>query len=366
MCDALLVAETIDSYQAALKNLNKFVKDKEDREFLEPWLKWWDDRREFIFRAFTPSHAPNMNQAEVVHASWANRNRSNLSMLEAAHADTRDSVLLEAQLKQYREGVSSGGTGPSFAQRNYRRELDQAERYGREINKIGIGNTVDGNSGHRPPERHEKKKGKGKTTQTRKTTSSENSSTQSTQFSFSEHFRSAHTQPRSRFGVDNSIIQSRLGIANVNNNNSSLRPMFAQPPDGTSMQYHLPPTSMLPTSIWHSGMLPNPYEIVLLPSNVRKCYGCGHDFVDKYRQHPYNIVVKHKDIRIMWKDSLTGVFIYSTDFNNTYYHPHPEHIKRKNPLFIGLVRLPKNLYKTLNTMQRQVLESTGLNIQIVS
>ena len=172
MCDALLVAETIDGYQAALKNLNKFVKDKEDREFLEPWLKWWDDRREFIFRAFTPSDAPNMNQAEVVHASWANRDRSNLSMLEAAHADTRDSVLLEAQLKQYREGVSSGGTGPSFAQRNYRRELDQAERYGREINEIGIGNTVDGNSGHRPPERRKKKKGKGKTTQTRKTTSS--------------------------------------------------------------------------------------------------------------------------------------------------------------------------------------------------
>ena len=81
-------------------------------------------------------------------------------MLEAAHADTRDKVLLEAQLKQYRQGVSSGGTGPSFAQRNYRRELDQAKRYGREINESGIGNTVDGNSGHRPPERRKKKKGK--------------------------------------------------------------------------------------------------------------------------------------------------------------------------------------------------------------
>ena len=85
--------------------------------------------------------------------------------------------------------------------------------------------------------------------------------------------------------------------------------MFAQPPDGTSMQYHLPPTSMSPTSIWHSGMSPNPYEIVLLQSNFRECYGCRHDFVDKYRQHPYNIVVKHRDRRIMRKDSLTGVYI---------------------------------------------------------
>lgn len=77
--------------------------------------------------------------------------------------DTRDTVFLEAQLREYGKGTSSGGTGPSFTQRNYRRELDQAARYGREINELGLGRTVDGESGHRPPEKCKGKNSKGKT-----------------------------------------------------------------------------------------------------------------------------------------------------------------------------------------------------------
>ena len=38
---------TADGY--AMNDLNQFVKEKPDREFLESWLKWWDNRREFIF-----------------------------------------------------------------------------------------------------------------------------------------------------------------------------------------------------------------------------------------------------------------------------------------------------------------------------
>jgi hypothetical protein len=34
-----------------------------------------------------------MNQAEVIHTSWANRDRKNLSLLDVAHMDTRDSTL---------------------------------------------------------------------------------------------------------------------------------------------------------------------------------------------------------------------------------------------------------------------------------
>lgn len=67
-CEALLIAQTVDGYKAAMNDLIKFVKDKPDRQYLESWLKWWDERREFIFNAFTISDAPKMNQAEVVHA----------------------------------------------------------------------------------------------------------------------------------------------------------------------------------------------------------------------------------------------------------------------------------------------------------
>ena len=54
ICKALLIAQTTDGYAAATSDLTKFVNKKPDCEFLESWLKWWDDRREFIFNAFTP------------------------------------------------------------------------------------------------------------------------------------------------------------------------------------------------------------------------------------------------------------------------------------------------------------------------
>jgi hypothetical protein len=69
--------------------------------------------------------------------------------------DTRDSILLEAQIREYEKGTSSSGTGPSSAHRNYRRGLDQATRYGRGISELG--ENLDGESAHRPPQ---KRKGK--------------------------------------------------------------------------------------------------------------------------------------------------------------------------------------------------------------
>ncbi len=46
---------------------------------------------------------------------------------------------------------------------------------------------------------------------------------------------------------------------------------------------------------WHAGMSAHPYTLCILPSNVKKCYGCGDDFIDKYRLPPCNIIVKHMD-----------------------------------------------------------------------
>lgn len=83
-CEALLVAQTADGYTVAMNDLTQFVKDKPGREFLESWLKWWDGRREFIFHTFTASDGPKMNKAEVIYAGWAHRDRSNLSLLDAA------------------------------------------------------------------------------------------------------------------------------------------------------------------------------------------------------------------------------------------------------------------------------------------
>ena len=109
-------------------------------------------------------------------------------------------------------------------------------------------------------------------------------------------------------------------------------------------------------------MSPHPYHLVALRTNVKKCYGCGALFVKKFRQPPYNIVVKHVDRRVVGKDSNTGALLYARDFTNTYYHPN--HIYRKNPFFDGRVLIDPDTYESLNEDQRKVLKKHGLKVII--
>ena len=93
----------------------------------------------------------------MIHAGWAHKDPSNLSLFDAAHTDTRDSVLLAVELKSIQQGISKGGTGPSYEERKtklHRRELGRAAQLGQELMQIASENglLVDPNSGHRPPE----------------------------------------------------------------------------------------------------------------------------------------------------------------------------------------------------------------------
>ena len=126
-----------------------------------------------------------------------------------------------------------------------------------------------------------------------------------------------------------------------------------------------PPSSATPHygNQWHSGLSPNPYEIVLLPSNVQKCYGCGAAFAEKSRSAPYNLCIKHVDKRLIGKNA-DGRLVYSTDFTNTYYHPSISHIKRKNSLFTGQVYIGRELYNSLDASHRQVLDSFQFNVTL--
>ena len=113
-----------------------------------------------------------------------------------------------------------------------------------------------------------------------------------------------------------------------------------------------------------SGLPPLRYYLVALPKNVRKCYGCREVFAEKYRQPPYNIVVKHLDRRVVGKDNDTGALLYARDFTNTYYHPNPSHIKRKNPFFDDSVLIDPGTHQSLDEGQRKILEKSGLIVKI--
>jgi len=93
----------------------------------------------------------------------------------------------------------------------------------------------------------------------------------------------------------------------------------------------------------NSGLSPYTYEIIGLPSNVQKCYGCSTAFCEKYRNAPDNKVIKHVDRRVKGKNSA-GNLIYGSDFTNTYYHPNISHVNGKNPVFTGLVYISTTLW----------------------
>ena len=97
-----------------------------------------------------------MNLAEVVHAGWANRDNRNLSLLDVAQIDVKDSILLKAELKAIEQGTSRAvGRGPAYHEkrtRGHRRELNKATQLGKEVASLAAGLEVDPQSGHCPPE----------------------------------------------------------------------------------------------------------------------------------------------------------------------------------------------------------------------
>ena len=96
----------------------------------------------------------------------------------------------------------------------------------------------------------------------------------------------------------------------------------------------IPSNSLLSpqTGDWSSSSSRYQYELIFLPANLSKCYGCSQSFAEKYRHPPYNIVAKHKDRRIRGVGT-NGNIRYSSNFQNTYYHLNNEHILKKNPSF---------------------------------
>jgi len=80
------------------------------------------------------------------------------------------------------------------------------------------------------------------------------------------------------------------------------------------------------------------------------------------QDHNVNLVVKHVDRRVIRRNEVTGQLVFSHDYSNTYYHPSCAHLRRKNPVFTGLVFISNELFAALEPGQRAVLEACDLNV----
>ena len=159
LCDRLLLCTTFAGYQAAKSDMDLFIGADDSRAFLTSWVSWWHERHGFIFRAVTNPSAPQMNQAEVIHASWAHRDRQHLSLLDACQADTRDALLLDVETKAYLTVATPGGKGPLFAdqaRKQHEAEVRRGQSTGKEMFSSPDGLLIDAGSSHKPPSRKKK------------------------------------------------------------------------------------------------------------------------------------------------------------------------------------------------------------------
>ena len=402
ICNSLLESTTLSAYDAAKRKMDDFINDSVERKFLASWISWWNDRRGFIFRAFAPKAAPQMNQQEVIHAGWAHRDLPNLSLLDACQADVRDAVTLDVEIAAYERGAVSGGTGPSHSERQRKKHAEQlklAKRLGDEMfpkSDVGDGLKIDPKSKHRPQKR---KQNRTRATVIEKPSAPAstiiNPSSVSAQPALAQNQYNVPLSRVSTGGTDRCSVSSMvpmnlfsdstpvvmqntsLGIPSLTNPcSSSVGPVnflqsLPENPIGTSSSSSASNHTRMAntnTSVqflpWHSGMSPHPYELVPLPSRAQKCYGCGNMFSDMYRSPPHNIVVRHVDRRVIRRDERTQQLVYGLDFGNTYYHAEFAHIKRKNPLYSGQVHISSDLFQSLDHMTKQIINSYGLEVSI--
>ena len=331
-----------------------------------------------------------MNQAEVIHAGWAHKDPSNMSLLEVCQADVRDAIILDVELKAYCAETATGGNGPSYNKRKrkqYEREINQAKQIGSEMfqhqDKPDGGRKIDPASSFRPKEKKKQSRNSSKSQNVRNETAVASTSRNSTltvqqnpslssglhetsrlsfqpSAAYAEHgtsnstltsnfqspqFQMAHFQASrvERRGSEDgphleaTFLHAQKHLFETSPNQSSRQTSLTYTPDPSQLpQLQIPQTcqrinagysnthhflqfqpphmafspetrgSTFSTTCntssnqqttqsneqWHSGMSPFPYEIVLLPNNVRKCYGCGNDFAKKYRKPPFNLIVK--------------------------------------------------------------------------
>ena len=334
--------------------MDLFIAADDGRAFLTDWVSWWHERRGFIFRTFTNPNAPQMNQAEVIHAGWAHRDRQNLSLLDACQADTRDALLLDVEIKAYLTGATPGGKGPSFADRARKQhevEVRRAKSTGKEMFPSSDGLLIDAGSSHKPPSRKTKgTKSKDPAVPPPQVIRQTVNPPPTWQPSYPASHGAGPAVPPPQV-INQSLNPTPTwqpsypaphGAANMIQPQIQTypqppaypRPPFPQPPlHQPSFPHAQSPMSCAVQSSWNSSMSPSIYELVITPPTVRKCYGCGNDLGEKYKTPPCNIVVKHVEKRVTAKDPTTGQLIHSQDYSKTYYHPIVFHITKKIHFF---------------------------------
>ena len=82
-----------------------------------------------------------MNQAEVIHAGRVHQDRRGVSLLDSCYFDLRDNLLFVQEVNGFKNGIFSGGSGPTAEKKkniSFSRVMEASERFGQDIVNHGV------------------------------------------------------------------------------------------------------------------------------------------------------------------------------------------------------------------------------------
>ena len=138
---------------------------------------------------------------------------------------------------------------------------------------------------------------------------------------------------------------------------------FSTQPDSLRMSEELPKTySGLKNSFCHLTSN-DPFELTYLHGIISKCYGCDKKYTDLNRRPPFDLIIKHLEVRPRYNPEKKEWYIpHNKAKSNAYYHLEISCVQRIHPNFrADDINITAEFRHTLSNEHLQYLSSIGIN-----
>ena len=411
----LVHAPSINKYNEAYEKLDKFITAVQKPQ-LRNWLNWWDSRRNHVMEAYRPLVGPNTNLAEASHASMELSGGTNLNIVQSAIFDISEAFKYKQMLEGYCLGYIKSGVGPSKATKEKKKdkiietnidcllsELDG--QFGGGV-APGLPSTSSFEASEQATHRADRGMTKDKRPEGRQRTNQssdfrlslqkakslegykiidieqhspsqctvtlkkksgtfysikfDKTTTCTCQFAMSQTVCKHKKVPcKHRIFVllsvgfsetEEILLQYSYTMQEVRKIVMTLR-VYNQKNKSINDLKNL--------SSIHTDE--DDYEITFLQGLISKCYGCGNKFSNHNRQTPYDVVIRHLEVRPVYDRQTNGWYLPpGNKKSNAYYHIDSKCVQRVHKLFDKTsVKIPVEVQAVLSEGHKEVLRVAG-------
>ncbi|CAC5415077.1 unnamed protein product [Mytilus coruscus] len=132
------------------------------------------------------------------------------------------------------------------------------------------------------------------------------------------------------------------------------------------LKLNIPSTSNysdLKNRYWHLTSS-DPFELTYLHGIISKCYGCDKKYTDINRKPPFDVIIKHLEVRPRFnKDKKEWYISANKEKSNAYYHLQTDCMQKVHPNFKAAdIIITNELRQTLPEEHRHYLTNLGIEL----